>query len=133
MSPDFARDALGVEPTTVRMPPGHGEHSRRYVKVPWCAYDSGLPKEAELQDQVRALLERFHPLADRIQALKRDHGIEVMVDASVEAYDGFTPPMYLTPDLVQRIADLGAAFWIDLYLMEDKPYEKRYHIEVDRG
>lgn len=133
VSPEFARAQLGADPNVVRMPPGHGEHSRRYCKVPWCSFDSGLARDVELEKHVAALLDRFHGHAERLRSLTTDRGVEVMIDAVVESYDGDTPPLFLAPDLVRRMADLGASFWIDLYLREDRPPEKRYRIEVDRG
>lgn len=110
---------LGLTPQNTRMPPGHGENSRRYVKVPRSSYASGLPKDRELADHVRALLDTFHPLADRVRDLRERHGLTVMIDASVESYGGDTPALFLEPDLVARMADLGASFWIDLYLFEE--------------
>lgn len=110
---------LGVAPDKTRMPPGHGSDSRRPVKVPWSAYASGLGKERELSEHVRALLDTFHPLADRIRALREQHGLSAMIDASVESYGGDTPPFVLEADLVSRMADLGASFWIDLYLFDE--------------
>lgn len=110
---------LGLTPRTTRMPPGHGELSRRYVKIPRSSYASNLGKERELGEHVRALLDTFHPLADRVRKLREQHGLTVMIDASVESFGGDTPALFLEPELVARMADLGASFWIDLYLFED--------------
>lgn len=131
--PDVVRELLGAEPSRVRLPPGHGEHSRRYCKVPWCAYESGLGVDVDLQTQVKALLDRFHPLAARIREFAVAHRTEVMIDAVVESYDGDTPALFLPPDLVKQMSDLGASFWVDLYLHEDKAPEKRHRVDVDRG
>ena len=121
LTPEIARERIGLEPDRLRMPPGHGEHSRAHVKEPWCAYQSGLGLDRNLDEHVGALLDRLAPYQERILAMREELGLTILIDAVVECYEGFTPPIFLEPELVQRMSGWRAAFWIDLYTFDGPP------------
>jgi|GEM_PF-3156604 len=121
LTPARAEASLGERPTKVLLPPGHGKDSRKHVKVPRCSYASGLDKDRTLEEHVIALVDRFHARANQLRELRESHGIEVLIDVIVECYEGYTPPIFLEPDLLRRMSDLGAAFWIDLYTFDGPP------------
>jgi len=118
LTPDVVVARIGREPDRMRMPPGHGAHSRRYVKEPWCAFRSGLGSDRGIDEHVRALLDAMEPYAPAILALRDELGLRLVIDAVVECYAGFTPPIYFDPDVLARMTRWKAAFWIDLYTFE---------------
>jgi hypothetical protein len=120
MDPDEVTRMLGIAPTKIRMPPGSGRYAHRSYRTGFWKVRSKLPKDREMSHQVRDLLDDLDPIADKIAAVRARYGLEAMIDVIVESYDGDTPSLFLEPDLVKRMGDLGVAFWIDLYLFDGK-------------
>ncbi|WP_347988114.1 DUF4279 domain-containing protein [Methylomonas sp. AM2-LC] len=77
-----------------------------------CILNSGLEKEASLDQHIEALLLRTKSIADVIKKLSARHTVEVL--CSIYADD--IPSLYFEKNIVEGISILGANFDIDLYI-----------------
>jgi hypothetical protein len=80
---------------------------------------SGLQEAASIQDQLMALFFRIEPVAKSIAALSNVAEITV----SCVIYCTRQPDLYVKPELIQKIAKIGAGIEFDVYWMEPGPEE----------
>jgi hypothetical protein len=73
---------------------------------------SGLPKTADLDTQIRALLDALEPAKGTI----RDLSMTETVELSVVMYTPSLPALSFDATTIARMAELGAGMDIDLYV-----------------
>ncbi len=81
-----------------------------------CIFSSGLEKEASLDQHLAALLLRTNSVAATIKGMSEQNTIEVLC----AIYAKSVPSLYFESNIVEGIANLGANFDIDLYLLPEK-------------
>ncbi|HEY8035567.1 MAG TPA: DUF4279 domain-containing protein [Methylobacter sp.] len=81
-----------------------------------CIFFSGLEKEASLDQHLEALLLRTKPVATKIKKLSERNIVEVWC----AIYTDSAPPLFFDSNIVDGIANLGANFDIDLYLLPER-------------
>jgi hypothetical protein len=86
--------------------------SRNMAKFNAWILNSGLPKDAPIEAQVAALLEKVRPLAKEILQMSATE----TVDFSCVIYSEAEPPTYFDNKALSAIASLGANLDLDLYL-----------------
>jgi Domain of unknown function (DUF4279) len=89
----------------------HGRVGHRHTGA-WLL-SSGLPDTVALADHLREILRRLEPKGDQIRAL-RDQGytLDVFCGYFLERYN---EQFILPPDVLGRVAALGAALHLDIY------------------
>lgn len=80
-----------------------------------CIFSSGLEKDASLDQHLAALLLRTKPVATTIKWLSERNTVEVWC----AIYTRDAPPLFFDKNVVEGIANLGANFDIDLYLLPE--------------
>ena len=85
--------------------------SRNMSKFNAWILNSGLPKDAPIDYQVTALLEKVRPFAKEIREISANE----TVDFSCVVYSDAEPPIYFDNKTLSAIASLGANLDIDLY------------------
>ena len=78
-----------------------------------CIFSSGLEKEAPLDQHLAALLLRTKSIAATIKSLSERNTVEVLCAIYTES----TPSLFFDKNIIEGIANLGADFDIDLYLL----------------
>jgi Domain of unknown function (DUF4279) len=86
--------------------------SRNMSKFNAWILNSGLPKDAPIEDQVAALLEKVRPVANEVLEISANE----TVDFSCVVYSDAEPPIYFDNKTLNAIASLGANLDVDLYL-----------------
>ena len=86
--------------------------SRNMSKFNAWILNSGLPKDARIEDQVAALLEKVRPVGKEILEISANE----TVDFSCVVYSDAEPPIYFDNKTLGAIASLGANLDVDLYL-----------------
>jgi hypothetical protein len=81
-----------------------------------CIFSSGLEKEASLDQHLAALLLRTKSVATSIKRMSERNTVEVWC----AIYTQSAPPLFFDHNIVEGIANLGANFDIDLYLLPEK-------------
>jgi len=81
--------------------------------------ESSLPRSHALREHVRNVLSLLYPKCALIQELVRQFNLEATMCGVVYSYNGDRPPLVLEVEEICQIAELGAGFWIDLYILHD--------------
>ena len=109
---------LSLEPTKIwRRGDAHPRRKNHFFDCSGWELDSALPRDGyDLDALVRALVDRLHPLADRLAALPphKSKGINC-----VGYYFSENPGFHLTADLAGKIGRLGLEVDFDLYNLRD--------------
>lgn len=130
---DFEPDAfsalLGIPPTTVYR---RGEVLRSGRARPYSAWIWKTAERVEHDSEllIQEVLDIFEPLAGRLAEARAEWGLDVQVGLVISMYgsiesnpDGSsravvsTPALYLSPETLRRLAELGCALDIDTYVI----------------
>jgi len=115
--PSVVTARIGLSPTPawrIGDPmPSHSTATRNHSR--W-SFHSPLPLEAHVEKHLEALLPLLEPHAARIQECAAEFSVEL---CCAVYYEDFTPGIHLSPQILQRIADLGIPLDLDLYFLGD--------------
>jgi hypothetical protein len=117
--PDYVTDTLNVHPTKAWRkgePLGVG---RRPSHIASWEFKSNLPLSSPLRDHLDYVLSVISPKRDIVRLLCTELTAESYIEAVIYSYNGDRPEIVLDADVVLKIADLGASFGVDLYILDD--------------
>jgi hypothetical protein len=127
--PEAFSELLGIAPTTIYR---RGEVLRSGRVRPYSAW---IWKSAERVERdsdllIQEVLDTFEPLAGQLAEARAGWGLDVQVGLVISVYgsiesdpDGSsgavdsTPALYLSPETLRRLAELGCALDIDTYVI----------------
>jgi hypothetical protein len=90
----------------------HIGEDRIHIKEHGWVLESGMPRTSSLEEQCEALLARIAARRVQVRELSR----AATVTFSCVIYCEREPALWFAPRVVSEIAELGAAFDIDLYV-----------------
>jgi hypothetical protein len=107
--------ALGLPPTAVWRAGDLIKGTRLQRDTDAWVYGLGTEDQLDIAASLRRLLAVVEPIAPIIQQLRRAASAEVRISCAVYMEDA-TPSAYLSRDIIEAVAKLGASLDIDLIL-----------------
>jgi Domain of unknown function (DUF4279) len=117
LDPEAATRRLRVKPErsfpkgTIR--PSKAGRLRQRTGV-WIFTTEGVLASTSLERHLRYLLDELEPRTEEIQALVDRDGLEAVFSCFWVSATGHGGPV-LSPEVLNRVARVGAALWFDLY------------------
>ena len=112
---DFARiGELLCMSATETWSPTSGESKPRKWNWGW-RVQSDLPREADPEQQVEHLVTLIEACAGELARYVREAPVKATIEVVLYQNDDGNPQLFLEPELVQRVARLGVALWLDIY------------------
>jgi hypothetical protein len=101
-----------VPPRNVARHPHHGWNIRTF-----------LSKEATLEDHIADLAERLAPMKEKVKQVSNE--ADVLFCCVIYTTEAERPALVFDRKVIAAIADMGAGFWIDMYLFPEDAFLER--------
>ena len=112
LTPDALAKLVGMEPDSVHDRVAEGKGTLTVVR-----YTSHCDGDAEAQ--LTHLLARLQPVRERIFALSQTADVHSVLVSVAQFVDTDNPTFLFSPDHLSAVAELGAALWFDVYLVDE--------------
>ena len=120
---ELVTSQLGVEPTNAWNEGDNNPRNNMPRKFTSWQLESGLDDTKPIEEHLEILFSKLEPLKNKLLLLSKRH--QIFIECV-----GYYPPsghgMYLSPEIVNKAASMGAAFDLDFYYVSDYGHDLDY-------